>query len=148
MSNLNTIINKLRKIVEILDTNLGKNEVNHGIDQDMKKNSDDLYNKVSQIQSKMITIFDDLKPLVDKLRGGYEYSLKLQNQAKELGIETKKFVDSNSKKFEEFCKKLNLSNNDFIKTTEKRHVIKSQEIFKKVFDKVEYDSISKKNKGN
>ena len=46
--------------------------------------------------------------------------------------EIKKFVDENSKIFIELCKKLNLSNNDFIRTTEQRHVKKYQEIFKKV----------------
>ena len=96
MNKLNDIFNKIAKMEQnAQEVKLGKHEVELGIAQDMKKSSDDLYNKVSQIQSKMILIFDDLKPLVDKLRGEYEYSLKLQNQAKELGIESavKIFVD-------------------------------------------------------
>ena len=62
---------------------------------ELKKSSDDLYTKVSQIQSKMILFFDDLKPLVDKIRADYKKSVDLQTTAKELGVDAavKTFVD-------------------------------------------------------
>ena len=62
---------------------------------ELKKSSDDLYTKVSQIQSKMILMFDDLKPLVDKIRADYKKSVDLQTTAKELGVDAavKTFVD-------------------------------------------------------
>jgi hypothetical protein len=62
---------------------------------DLKKSNDDLYNKVSQIQSKMILIFDDLKPLVDKIRLEYKQAVDSQAKAKELGVDSavKTFVD-------------------------------------------------------
>ena len=55
--------------------------------------------------------------------------------AKEEGVPVKKFVDRNSKYFIELCKKLDISYDDFIRTTEARHTKTAQEIFKKVFDK-------------
>ncbi len=69
------------------------------------------------------------------LTGTDENAQKNAQAAKEEGIDVKKFVDRNSKYFIELCKKLNISNDDFIRTTEKKHVKKSQEIFKKVYDK-------------
>jgi len=71
------------------------------------------------------------------LTGTDENATKNAQAAKEKGIPVKKFVDDNSKTFIELCKILNLSNDDFIRTTEARHVKKSQEIFKKVYTKGE-----------
>jgi len=71
------------------------------------------------------------------LTGTDENAQKNALVANEKGIPVKKFVDKNSQLFVELCKLLNLSNNDFIRTTEQRHVKKSQEIFKKVYDKKE-----------
>lgn len=70
-------------------------KVELGLAQDIKKSSDDLFIKVSQIQSKMILIFDELKPLVEKIRGEYGKTIDLQNKAKELGVDAsvKTFVD-------------------------------------------------------
>lgn len=68
------------------------------------------------------------------LTGTDENAQKNAQAAKEAGITTKKFVDLNSKKFEELCKKLNISNDYFIKTSEKRHFEVSQLIFKKIYD--------------
>ena len=55
--------------------------------------------------------------------------------AKEEGIPVKEFVDKNYKFFIELCEKLNISYDDFIRTTEKRHIQTAQEIFKKVHDR-------------
>jgi methionyl-tRNA synthetase len=71
------------------------------------------------------------------LTGTDENAQKNVQAAKLAGIPTKKFVDKNSKLFIELCKKLDIDYDDFIRTTEKRHVEKSQEIFKKVYDKGE-----------
>ncbi len=69
------------------------------------------------------------------LTGTDENAQKNAQVAKEQGIPVQKFVDKNSKIFIELCKKLNINYDDFIKTTEKRHVKVAQEIFKKVYDK-------------
>jgi len=71
------------------------------------------------------------------LTGTDENAQKNVLAAKEKGISTKKFVDENSKSFIELCKKLNLSNDDFIRTTEERHKKIVQQIFKKIYEKGE-----------
>ena len=71
------------------------------------------------------------------LTGTDENAQKNAQVAKEKGIPVKKFIDANSKTFIELCKKLDVKYDDFIRTTEERHVKKSQEIFKKVYDKGE-----------
>ena len=55
------------------------------------------------------------------LTGTDEHGLKIQREAEKNKKDTKTFCDELSKKFEELTKTLNLSNNDFIRTTEKRH---------------------------
>lgn len=71
------------------------------------------------------------------LTGTDENAQKNAQAAKEAGIPTKKFVDQNSKLFIDLCKKLNIEYDRFIRTTEIEHIKKSQEIFKKVYDKGE-----------
>jgi methionyl-tRNA synthetase len=71
------------------------------------------------------------------LTGTDENAQKNSQAAKEAGIETKEFVDKNTEVFVKLCNYLDLSNDDFIKTTEPRHVKVAQSIFKKIFDKGE-----------
>ena len=56
------------------------------------------------------------------LYGADENSLKNVQAAEKEGIPVKKLVDRNTKKFYELKKALNLSFDDFIRTTEKRHI--------------------------
>src|SRR3989344_5394383 len=69
------------------------------------------------------------------LTGTDENAQKNAQAAKESNTPIKKFVDTNAKHFIELCKKLNISYDEFIRTTEQRHIEKAQEIFKKVYDK-------------
>ena len=55
------------------------------------------------------------------LTGTDEHGLKIQKAAEKSGLEPKAYCDEISKVFKDFTKKLNLSNDDFIRTTEKRH---------------------------
>ena len=55
------------------------------------------------------------------LTGTDEHGLKIQKAAEKSGLDTKTYCDKISKVFKDLTKKLNLSNNDFIRTTEKRH---------------------------
>ncbi len=71
------------------------------------------------------------------LTGTDENAQKNAQAAKEEGIPVKKFVDRNSKIFLELCNKLNLAYDDFIRTTEERHVKTARKIFKQVYDKGE-----------
>jgi methionyl-tRNA synthetase len=71
------------------------------------------------------------------LTGTDENAQKNAQAAKKAGIDAQKFVDKNSQIFIRLCKKLNVSYDDFIRTTEKRHVKIAKEIFRKVADKGE-----------
>ncbi len=68
------------------------------------------------------------------LTGTDENAQKNAQAAKEKKVKTEDFVDKNSKLFKELCKSLNISYDRFIRTTEKEHVIKSQELFKIAYD--------------
>jgi methionyl-tRNA synthetase len=68
------------------------------------------------------------------LTGTDENAQKNAQVAKEKGMPVKEFVTKNSQSFEDLYIKLNISYNDFIRTTEKRHTKIAQEIFKKVYD--------------
>ena len=64
------------------------------------------------------------------LTGTDEHGLKIQKSAESKKIETQKFCDEISKTFRNLTKILNLSNTDFIRTTEKRHINSVKEIWK------------------
>ena len=55
------------------------------------------------------------------LTGTDEHGLKIQRAAESKGIDTQKFCDEISKTFRDLSKTLNLTNTDFIRTTEIRH---------------------------
>ncbi len=58
---------------------------------------------------------------VNFLTGTDEHGLKIQRAAEKQGIDTLKFCDEISKTFRDLSKILNLTNTDFIRTTENRH---------------------------
>ena len=68
------------------------------------------------------------------LTGTDEHGQKIQRAAEKEGIDPKSFCDEISKTFKELSKILNLSNNDFIRTTENRH-FKSVENLWKILEK-------------
>ena len=55
------------------------------------------------------------------LTGTDEHGLKIQRSAENEGQDPKTFCDNISKTFRDLSKTLNLSNTDFIRTTELRH---------------------------
>ena len=66
------------------------------------------------------------------LTGTDEHGLKIQNAAKKNNLEPLIFCNKISKVFENLTKKLNLSNNDFIRTTEKRHHLAVNELWNRL----------------
>ena len=66
------------------------------------------------------------------LTGTDEHGLKIQREAEKNKKETQLFCDEISKKFKELTKILNLSNNDFIRTTEKRHYKSVENLWNKL----------------
>jgi methionyl-tRNA synthetase len=69
------------------------------------------------------------------LTGLDEHGQKIERVAKEAGKTPQEFVDEMSVFFKDLCKKLRISNDDFIRTTEQRHIKVVTEIFKKVFER-------------
>ena len=69
------------------------------------------------------------------LTGTDDNASKNEEAAKSAGIQTREFVDKNAEKFKILCAKLNISNDDFIRTVEQRHIKVAQEIFKRVYEK-------------
>jgi methionyl-tRNA synthetase len=67
------------------------------------------------------------------LTGTDEHGQKVEKSAGAKGVEPQKFVDDVSKVFKDLTKTLNLTNNDFIRTTEGRH----KEVVAKVWQKLE-----------
>jgi methionyl-tRNA synthetase len=66
------------------------------------------------------------------LTGTDEHGLKIQRAAEKKGIETLTFCNEISKTFRDLSKILNLTNTDFIRTTEKRHTLSVQNLWKKL----------------
>ncbi len=66
------------------------------------------------------------------LTGTDEHGLKIQREAEKNKKDTQLFCDELSNKFKELTKILNLSNNDFIRTTEKRHHQSVEDLWKKL----------------
>jgi|TARA_B110000211_G_C14090007_1_gene558508 methionyl-tRNA synthetase len=66
------------------------------------------------------------------LTGTDEHGLKIQREAEKNGKETRLFCDEISKKFEDLTRILNLSNDDFIRTTEARHYRSVEEIWRRL----------------
>ncbi len=63
------------------------------------------------------------------LTGTDEHGLKIQRSAEKLNKDPKSFCDEISKTFEDLSKTLNLSNTDFIRTTEERHKVSVQNLW-------------------
>jgi methionyl-tRNA synthetase len=68
------------------------------------------------------------------LTGVDEHGQKVQQSAKKRGIPPQQFCDEVSEEFRVLCKKLNISNNDFIRTTEERHKKVVRQLLQQLFD--------------
>lgn len=69
------------------------------------------------------------------LTGSDEHGQKIQRKAQEKGVTPIEYVDPIVDNFKKLWKKLYISNDDFIRTTEPRHIKVVQDIFKKVYEK-------------
>ena len=63
------------------------------------------------------------------LTGTDEHGQKIQNKAAEKGVTPQQYVDEIAAKFKDLWKAMRISNDDFIRTTEDRHVKVVQDIF-------------------
>jgi len=64
------------------------------------------------------------------LTGLDEHGIKLERRARELGMEPQPFVDSMVPPFKAAWKELSCEYDDFIRTTEERHKVRAQELWK------------------
>ncbi|RIH99830.1 methionine--tRNA ligase [candidate division NPL-UPA2 bacterium Unc8] len=69
------------------------------------------------------------------LTGTDEHGQKIAKYAQRAGKNPKEFVDETSQKFIQLCRKLSISNDDFVRTTEERHKDVARNIFMKIFEK-------------
>ena len=69
------------------------------------------------------------------LTGTDEHGLKVQQKAKELSVDPKDYVDEISNQFIKLSKSLNCSINDFIRTTDEKHIKNVKSIWKIISDK-------------
>jgi methionyl-tRNA synthetase len=66
------------------------------------------------------------------LTGTDEHGLKMVQTAHREGLSTRALANRNSARFRELAAALNISNTDFIRTTEERHIKSSQEIWRRM----------------
>ena len=71
------------------------------------------------------------------LTGLDEHGQKVQQSAKKEGIDPKVFVDSIAESFQKLLIDLNISNDDYIRTTEERHKTVVRDILQRLFDEGE-----------
>ncbi len=69
------------------------------------------------------------------LTGSDEHGLKIQQKAEEAGVTPIEYTDKIVASFQNLWKKLNISNDDFIRTTQERHIQVVQEIFRRIYAK-------------
>ena len=69
------------------------------------------------------------------LTGSDEHGQKIQEKAEAQGIKPIEYVDKIVAEFQKLWDMLNISNDDFLRTSQKRHEKVVQEIFRRVYDK-------------
>jgi methionyl-tRNA synthetase len=69
--------------------------------------------------------------------GTDEHGMKIQRKAEKAGKKPQQYVDEMVLHFKRLCEVLNISYDDFIRTTEERHIKVAQLVFKKIFQKDE-----------
>jgi len=66
------------------------------------------------------------------LTGTDEHGQKVERAAQKAGMKTEVFAEQTAASFRQMCRDLNISNDDFIRTTESRHHRASQELWRRV----------------
>lgn len=69
------------------------------------------------------------------LTGSDEHGLKIQQKAEEAGVTPIEYTDKIVAGFQNLWKRLSISNDDFIRTTQKRHERVVQEVFRRIYAK-------------
>ncbi len=69
------------------------------------------------------------------LTGSDEHGQKIEQKAQEAGVTPIQYVDKIVAGFQNLWQRLNISNDDFIRTTQKRHEKVVQEVFRRIYEK-------------
>jgi methionyl-tRNA synthetase len=69
------------------------------------------------------------------ITGTDEHGLKIEKSAKNAGMPTKEFVDQNAEQFRALSGLMNFSNDDYIRTTEPRHIKACQALWRRLVDR-------------
>ena len=69
------------------------------------------------------------------LTGSDEHGLKIQQKAEEAGVTPIEYTNKIVAGFQNLWKRLSISNDDFIRTTQKRHERVVQEVFRRIYEK-------------
>ena len=69
------------------------------------------------------------------LTGSDEHGQKIEDKAKEAGVTPIEYVDGIVKLFKQLWEELNITNDDFIRTTEERHTKVVQMLFQRAYDR-------------
>ena len=69
------------------------------------------------------------------LTGTDEHGAKVQQSAEKAGLTSQEFVDMNATKFKQAWSNLNITNDYFIRTSDKQHEQVVRELFQKIYDK-------------
>ncbi len=102
-------------------------------------------NDVPHIGHAYTTIAADVLARYHRLRGDAvffltgtdEHGQKVEKAAQERGLTPKAHADSMTVNFQQLWKKLEITNDAFIRTTDKEHIAVVQELLQKLFDKGE-----------
>jgi methionyl-tRNA synthetase len=66
------------------------------------------------------------------LTGTDEHGQKVERAAQKAGVDTRTFADTIAASFQQMCRDLRITNDDFIRTTEPRHYRAAQELWRRV----------------
>jgi len=69
------------------------------------------------------------------LTGTDEHGIKIERSAREHGVSPQEWVDAIAARYQALWQLLNISYDDFIRTSQARHKVVAQAVFQKAFDK-------------
>src|SRR6266508_5960117 len=69
------------------------------------------------------------------LTGTDEHGIKIERSARERGVSPQEWVDAIAARYQALWQLLNISYDDFIRTSQARHKVVAQAVFQKAFDK-------------
>ncbi len=102
---------------------------------DYANGSPHLGHAYEKVLADVVARFQRLQGLdVRFLTGLDEHGLKVQQSAQKKGVEPQEFVDEIAAEFLDLLKRLNISNDDYIRTTEQRHKKVVQNLLQKLYE--------------